>query len=62
MMLGAFGGGVDAVSLNGIRNANQILVEHGNQRGVVLCGESGKDLLEGVDVVGAVVGREGDTG
>jgi len=53
---------VDAVGLNGAGDADQILVDHGNKGDVVLLGEVAEDLVEGVDVVGAVVGGQGDAG
>jgi len=54
--LGAFGGGVDAVSLNGAGDFDQVLVEHGNKGRVVPGGEVAIDLFELQDVVLPVVG------
>ena len=59
---GAFGGGVDAVGLDGAGNMHQVFVDHGDKGGVVFRCEIAEDLLEGLDVVIAVVGREGDAG
>ena len=60
--VGAFGGGVDAVLLDGAGNVDEVFVDHGNEGGVVPGGEVAKGLVEGLDVVGAVVGRESDSG
>ena len=57
---GAFGGGMDAVLLDGSWDVDEILVDHGHEGDVVFGGQVAKDLLEGVDVVCAVVGRESD--
>lgn len=53
---------MDAIGLNGSGNMNEVFVEHGDEGGVVLGGERGEDLVEGLDIVGAIVGREGDAG
>ena len=53
---------MNAVGLDGAGNFDQILVEHGHEGDVVLGGELGKYLVEGLDVFGAVVGRERDSG
>ena len=60
--VGAFGCGMDAVLLDGVGDVDQVLVDHGDEGGVVLGGEVAEDLVEGIDVVLAVVGREGDAG
>ena len=60
--LRTFGGGMDAVLLDGAGDVDEILVDHGHKRNVMPGGEVTEDLLERVDVVGAVVGREGDAG
>ena len=49
-----------AVLLDGSWDVDEILVEHGDERRVVLGGEVAEGLIEGMDVVGTVVGREGD--
>jgi len=38
------------------------LVDHGDERDVMPCGQVAENLFEGFDVVGAVVWREGDAG
>ena len=53
---------MNAVLLDGAGDMDKVFVEHGNKRRVVLRGEIAKGLVEGVDVVGAVVGRKGDAG
>jgi len=53
---------MDAVLLDGAGDVDEVLVEHGYEGGVVLGGEIAKGLVEGLDVVGAVVGRQGDAG
>lgn len=58
----AFGGGMNAVGLNGVGDVDQVFVDHGDKRDMVPGGKVAEDLLEGLDVVGAVVGREGDAG
>ena len=60
--LRAFGGGVNAVVLDGVGNVDEVLVDHGDEGGVMLCGQIAEELVEGVDVVGAVVGGQGDAG
>ena len=60
--LGAFGGGVDAVVLDGVGDVDEVFVDHGDEGGVMLCREVAEDLVELVDVVGAVVGGQGDAG
>jgi len=58
--LGPFGGRVDAVRLNRPRNGYQVLVDHGDERYVVLRRQRAEDLAEGANVVGPVVGRQRD--
>ncbi len=53
---------MDAVGLDGAGDVDEVFVEHGHEGGVVLGGEIAEDLLEGVDVIAAVVGRQGDAG
>ena len=48
--------------LDGAGDVDKVFVDHGDKGGVVFGGQVAEDLLEGVDVVGAVVGREGDAG
>lgn len=59
---GAFGGGVNAVGLNGAGHMNQVFVDHGHHGDVVFGGECGEEPVKGVDIVGAVIGRQGDAG
>jgi len=59
---GAFGGGVDAVLLNGVGDVDQVLVNHGHEGGVVFGCHIDEHLLEGVDVIGTIIRREGDAG
>ena len=51
-----------AVLLDGAGDVDEVFVQHGDEGRVVLRGEIAKGLVEGVDVVGAVVGRKGDAG
>ncbi len=60
--LGALGGRVDAVFLNGAGDGVDVGVEHGQQGDVVFRCDEMVGLVEGLDVVGAVVRREGYTG
>jgi len=59
---GAFGGGVDAIWLDGSGDVDEVLINHGDEGCVVLGGEVSKDLVERLDVVAAVVRRERDAG
>ena len=59
---GAFGGWVNSVALDGAWDVHEIPVDHGYERSVVLAGQLGKDVIELTDVVGAVVGRQGNAG
>ena len=52
--LGAFGGGMNAVALDGAGNVDQIFVDHGHEGDVVLGREIAKDLVE---VTGCSPGR-----
>lgn len=51
---------MDTVFLDSARNVDQVFVDHGHKSGVVLGGQVAENLLEGVDVIGSVVGRQGD--
>jgi len=51
---------MNAIGLNRAGNADQVLVNHGNQGYVVLLGQVTEDQLELLDVVMAVVGWKGD--
>ena len=51
---------MDAILLDGIGNIDQAFVNHRDKGDVVLGGEIAEDLLEGVDVVGPIVGRKGN--
>jgi len=53
---------VDAVLLDGAGDVDEVLVDHGHEGRMMLGGEVAEGLIEGVDVVGTVVGREGDAG
>ena len=53
---------MDAVLLDDSGNVDEVLVDHGDKGWVVLGGEVAEDLFKGLDVVRAVVGREGDSG
>jgi len=53
---------VNAVFLDGVGDVDQVFVDHGHGGGVVLGRDVAEDLLELVDVVRAVVGRQGDAG
>ncbi len=44
--LGAFGGGVDAVGLDGAGDMDQVFVDHGHKGGVVFGGQVAEDLIE----------------
>ena len=56
------GGGVRTVGLHHSGDAVDVLEQEGKQGNAVLPGEDGVGLVELADVVGAVVGREGDAG
>lgn len=58
--LGAFGGGVNAVLLDGAGDVDEVFVDHGDEADVVFCGEAAEDLVERGDVVGSVVWGQGD--
>ena len=60
--LRALGGGMDAVLLNGARDVDQVFVDHRHEGCVVLCGQRTEELIEGLDVVGTVVGWQCDAG
>jgi len=59
---GAFDGGVYAVLLDGAGNVDEVFVQHGYEGRMVLRREIAEGLIEGVDVVRAVIGRQGDAG
>ena len=60
--LRAFGGGMDAVGLNGVGDMDEVFVDHGNECHVMLGGKIAKDLVERLDIVGAVIRWQGDSG
>jgi hypothetical protein len=60
--LRAFGGGMDAVVLNGVGHGIDVQIDIGDDGHVVLRGDEGEGLVEVAHVVGAVVGRERDAG
>lgn len=60
--LRSLGCGMNAVGLDGVGDIDQILVDHGHDRAVMFGGQIKVDLVELVDVVGSVVGRQGDAG
>lgn len=53
---------MDAVGLNGAGDIDQVFVDHGHDGGVMAGGEVEEDLIELMDVIGAVVGRQRDAG
>jgi len=53
---------VNAVLLDGVGDVDQVFVDHGHKGGVVPGGQAAENLLEGVNVVRSVVGRQGDAG
>ncbi len=53
---------MDAVLLNGARDVDQVFVDHRHEGCVVLCGQRTEELIEGLDVVGTVVGWQCDAG
>ena len=53
---------MDAVLLNGAGHVDEVLVDHRNERDVMLRSEILKDLVERLDVVRAIVGRQGNAG
>jgi len=59
---GTFGGGVNAVVLDGAGNGVNVGVEHGEQRNAVFCRDEAVGFVERMDVVGPVVGRKGNAG
>ena len=56
-----FHGWMNAVLLDGVRHMDEVFVDHGDKRGVVFRSNVAEDLIEGMDVVRAVVGRKGDS-
>lgn len=59
---GAFGGGVDAIGLNGCGDVYQILVDHGDDSRMMLAREFGEEGIELSDIVRTIVGWECDAG
>ena len=53
---------MDAVGLDGARDADQVFVDHGHDGQMVFGSEVQEDLIELVDVVGTVVGWQSDAG
>ena len=53
---------MDAVLLDGAGDVDQVFVDHRHKGDVVVGSESAEDLVEGLHVVGAVVGGQGDAG
>jgi len=60
--LRTFGGGMDAVGLDGAGDVDQVFVDHGHEGGVVLGGQFAEELIELPDVLLAVIGRQRDAG
>ena len=60
--LGAFGGGMNSILLNRARHTYKVFVDHGNQGGVVPRCQIGVHLIELVNIVGPVIGGQGDAG
>lgn len=60
--LRAFGGGMNAVGLDGARNVNQVLVDHGHKGDMRARGRLAKDVIERVNVIRTVIGRQRDAG
>lgn len=53
---------MDAVGLDGSGNVDEVFVDHGSERYVMLLRESVKDLVKRLNIVGAIVGRQRDAG
>jgi len=53
---------MNAVGLDGSGDIDEILVEHGHEGDAALGREIAKDLVEGADVVRAIIGRQRDAG
>src|ERR1700735_4595168 len=53
---------MNPVLLDRARNMDQIFVNHGYERGMMLCRRVLEHLLKLVNVIAAVVGRQGDAG
>lgn len=60
--LRTFGGGMNAVGLNGAWDSDQVFVDHWHDGGVVTGGEIDKDFVELLYIVGPVIRRQGNTG
>jgi len=53
---------MDAVGLDGAGRVDQVFVDHGHKSGVMLCSQLAKELIELLNVILAVVGRQRDAG
>jgi hypothetical protein len=53
---------MNAVLLDGAGYVDQVFVDHRDECDAMFGGEVAKDLVEGLDVVGAIIGRQGDAG
>lgn len=53
---------MNSVRLDGSRNVNQILVDHGHEGDASARGCFAEDFVEGMNVIGAIIGRQGDSG
>ncbi len=58
--LGPFGGGMDAVGLNGIRHLIYVPVDVGDHRDMIASGDKGERRIELPDVIRAVIRRQRD--
>jgi len=58
----AFGGGMDAVLLDGSGDVDQVFVDHGDECDPMFRGEVAEDIVKRPDVVRAVIGRQRDAG
>src|ERR1035437_9626739 len=56
--LRAFGRRVNSILLDRAGNVNEILVDHGHKCNMVPGGKSTEDLIERLDVLGPVIGRQ----
>jgi hypothetical protein len=52
---------MNTVGLNAVGHMYEVLVDHGNKGRVMAGGEFAKDGLEGLNVIGAIVRRKGDS-
>ena len=60
--LRAFGGGMNAVVLNGVGDGVDVKIDVGDNGHVVLRRHEGEGLVELADIVGPIVRRQGDAG